>query len=874
MVAFFPLFRAVASAHLIQRPLRTALTVLGVALGVAASVAIKTANVDVLRSFEQAVETVAGTATLEVSGGEVGLDEDVIRALRSVPGVRSASPVIDRGAAIAHGPHRGEAVSVLGIDLLSDGESRGFRVRGRDAASPRESPPSLEALLADDAVFLGQALADEWRLSVGDSFPVMAGNAARTLRVAGLVDGGRPSVWDRLALMDIAAAQIVFDAVGRLDRIDLTTDEGAPVEEVRKAVESILSPPLTVRRPAQRSRQVEDMIGAFQLNLAVLSWVGLVVGMFLIYNTVAFSVAQRRREIGIFRAVGMSEWLVVRLFLAEALVFGVAGGLLGSLGGLMLAHTLVSLISRTISDLYVPVATVLSNGGRWATMVLLGIAVGSVVSVAGALGPSLDAGRTVPVRALAPGDYEAARRLRVGFLAWVGLALCGVAGLFALGGPVAGLPLFGYAATLCLLAGLSCLAPFCLTWGARVGRRARAADAAGVQGVMRDIAIEHAVRNPGRNGVTVSALMVGLSIMIGVVIMVRSFRHTVELWIEDTVIADLVVAPSSWLSGTDPGSVGRWLPPSWLPVLASTPGVAAVDAYRDVRLDVDGRQVSLVARDLSLHARRSRYLVRAGDSTAHLLRAADVGGVLVSEVLADRLGVREGRSVNIETPEGRRSFPVIAVFYDYATDGGKLVMDRSLYRSLWHDDRVTVYSLYLEPEADLDEVRRALGARLASADPGAMPPAMISNRELRKEILDIFDRTFALTYALEAIAVVIAMLGIVNTLVTSVLERRREFGTLRAIGGSAGQIRRLVLWEATYLGVVGILLGLAGGGLLSLLLIKVINKQSFGWTIQMTIPADALLEAVVLAAAATLIAGYVPARWAGRQPIVEGLREE
>ena len=216
----------------------------------------------------------------------------------------------------------------------------------------------------------------------------------------------------------------------------------------------------------------------------------------------------------------------------------------------------------------------------------------------------------------------------------------------------------------------------------------------------------------------------------------------------------------------------------------------------------------------------------------------------------------------------------MAVFYDYSTDGGKLLMDRALYQSLWHDEFVTVFPVYLRERASLDRVRTRIIEQLSVATNGGLPPLVISNTELRKEILEIFDRTFLLTYVLEAIAVVIAMLGIVNTLVTSVLERQREFATLRAIGGSEGQIRQLVLWEAAYLGVVGIGLGLVGGGLLSLLLVKVINKQSFGWTIQMILPFSALAQAVGLAAAATLVAGYFPARWAAKQRVVEGLREE
>jgi putative ABC transport system permease protein len=429
----------------------------------------------------------------------------------------------------------------------------------------------------------------------------------------------------------------------------------------------------------------------------------------------------------------------------------------------------------------------------------------------------------------------------------------------------------GYSATLCLLAGLSCLAPVCIV-GRRNSRRERLAP--GTQGVIRDIAVDHASRNPGRNGVTVSALMVGLAIMIGVLVMVRSFRHTVELWVADTVLSDVVVAPSLWLRGTEAGSIGRSLPPSWLPALSSVPGVEAVDTYRDVRVTVNGRRVAIVSRDLRLHAQRSRYLVRRGDSSEQLTRAADVGGLLISEVLAQRLGVEEGSSLDVTTPEGPKQFPVVAVFYDYSTDGGKLVMDRALYQSLWHDDLVTVFPVYLAAGADVGLVRQRIVEKLGEAESGRLPPLVITNTELRTEILDIFDRTFLMTYVLEAIAIIIAMLGIVNTLVTSVLERRREFATLRAIGGSAGQIRQLVLWEAAYLGLGGIGLGLVGGGALSLLLIKVINKQSFGWTIQMIVPIGGLIQAVGLAAAATLVAGYFPARWAAQQPVADGLREE
>lgn len=871
MPAFLRVLLLLLTSHVRQWPLRTLLTIVGVALGVSASVAVRTANVDVLRSFEQAVLTVAGPTTLEVSGGEAGLDEQVMTRVRTVAGVTTASPMILQTAVRMRGEQPDQAVQVVGLDLLSEFNTRGFRL------SQPATESRLMSMIQPEAVFLGAKLAAEWNLSIDDQVDLLIGLRRLTCRVAGILrnESARSSSWERMAVMDIAAAQITFGMVGKLDRIDIVTDERRTVEDVARDLRTVLPSYLTVERPANRTRQVEQMVRAFRLNLTVLSWVGLLVGMFLIYNTMAFAVAQRRREIGIYRAIGMTQSRVAALFLMEAGLFGFVGGITGSAAGVVLAQELVALLSRTISDLYAPVSA--GEGGlfwpgRFWSLVLEGIVIGCVVSMIGAVGPSLDASRTATVRALAPGDYEASRQLRAGMLAVMGVSLLVVTGLLSLPGPIDGVPVSGYLATLSLLAGLACLAPICVTRCPR--RRPYRGGEGGGRGVMGRIAVEHASRSPGRNGVTVSALMVGLAIMIGVLVMVRSFRHTVELWVTDTVLADLVVAPSMWLRGTEIGGVGRSLPPTWLNVLSSIPGVAAVDGYRDIRVEVNGQRVSVVSRDLRLHAQWSRYLVRKGDSAEQLRRAADIGGLLVSEVLADRLGVEEGSVLEVMTPSGTRRFPIVAVFYDYSTDGGKLLMDRALYQSLWHDDLVTVFPVYLDTGSSIDRVREKITGRLSSEIGGGLPPLVISNMELRKEILEIFDRTFLLTYVLEAIAVIIAMLGIVNTLVTSVLERRREFATLRAIGGSSGQIRQLVLWEAAYLGVIGIALGLIGGGLLSLLLIKVINKQSFGWTIQMIIPIGALIQAVGLAVIATLVAGYFPARWAARQPVVDGLREE
>jgi putative ABC transport system permease protein len=863
---------ALIRAHALQRPYRALLSIAGVALGVLASVGIGTANMQVLRSFEQGVTTVAGPATLEIAGHDLGVDESAITAVRAIEGVMSAAPVIEESVVVAQGDPRGQALQILGLDLLAEVGMRGFEI------PQANTEVALEALLAPDALYLGRQVAADWKLGVGSIVEVTAGGRLVRLRVVGLIhnQAARSSLWDRLAIMDIAAAQLLFQSIGRLDRIELVTTPDRPLDDIVASLRAVLPPHLVVQRPAQRTKQVENMVWAFQLNLSVMSWVGLLVGMFLIYNTIAFAVAQRRREIGIYRALGMTERRVAGLFLVEAGLLGLLGGLLGGFGGVWLARILVSLVSRTITDLYAPVA----SGGLTLSMDMLafmavakGVLLGTVVSMVGALGPSVEAGRTVTVRALAPGDYESTHQLRAGLCGWISLVLLVVAGLCSLMGPVGDLPFFGYLATICLLGALSSLAPLCVqALGMRRPRQESKTMMLG--GRLRLIAADQAARHPGRNAVTVSALMVGLSIMIGVAVMVRSFRDTVEIWVDETVMADLIVAPQSWLQGKQAGQASRALPGTWRSTLSAIDGIAAVDTLREVYVDVAGQPVALVSRDLRLHAQRSRYLMLHGDSSAVLQRAAETGGVLLSEVLANRLRLHDGDKVSITTPAGPTAASVEGIFYDYATDGGKIVMDRTWYQRQWHDDRVTVFSIYLAAGADAEHVRQSVMTHVVGLDGVTVPPLVIRNHELRQEILEIFDRSFLLTYVLEAIAVLVAILGIVNTLVTAVLERRREFATLRALGASTRQVERLVLWEAAYLGLIGAVLGVVGGLLLALVLIHVINKQSFGWTIQMTVPGGVILQAVGIALTAALVAGYWPARWAARQPVVEGLREE
>lgn len=864
------LFGTLAFKHLTSRPFRTALTVAGVSVGVAAALAIYLANQTVFESFRRAVTRVVGEATIHISGAERRIDETLIERVRQHPDVQTIHPYVSQSVTLETGDGATRASMVWGLDLL---EVLGKETGVRQSSSEEEY--SLDPLLSPDAIFVDRELATGLGVARGDPVTVHAGPhhfEATVSRVLTFSDDEQR--WDSMAVMDIAAAQVQLKRLGQLDGMDLVTSPGAPVDRVIQELQARLGPSVLVSRPSQRDAQVQRMLTSFQLNLTTLSMVGLFVGTFLVYNAVGFSVVQYRREIGILRAIGMARGHIALLFLGEAIIAGTVGGGLGSVLGSGLAYWLVGLERETVSELYgiatmgeLPLTLPVLSGGC-----LLGLA----LSIIGALGPCLEASRTAPALAIAPGQYETTRHHHG---RWTVLAagVLGLAGLLSLPGPVNGLPVFGYAAAFCVLLGCTLLSPLgihLLGWAASImpalDGASRSSGPGFNPGPMTRLAVDQIARSSGRNSVTLSAFMVGIAIVVGVGVMIESFRDTVEQWIDQTLMADLVVTPHEEGLNADPHENVFHISPDMVQRARAVPGVAAVDPYRQVRMQVRSTQAYVAARDLTLHAERSRYLFVDGDSSRRLRQAIEEQGVVVSEVLAHRLGVNAGDVLSLPTGAGQKEFPVIGVFYNYATDGGKIVLDRSLYEQWWGDRTATVLAVYLEPNATAqrvrDDLKKALGPHL--------PVSIISNKELRVHILEIFDRTFRLTYGLEIVTVIVGLLGIINTLLTTVVERQREFATFRAIGGSRRQVQGLVVRESLCLGLLGLCLGVLSGILLATLLISVINKQSFGWTIYMAVPFKTILEAVLVAGITGLLAGYLPARWATHGAIADGLRYE
>jgi putative ABC transport system permease protein len=853
------LLRLVTFRMVFLSPLQSALTLLGVSLGVAVFVAILITNRSILSTYTRSVELLTGKTTLTVTSDERGLDEEWIRTVRQTEGVLASSPIVETAALVKEKKGEEEVLWILGIDLL---EEDPFRRYEASIIDPDGDPFSL--LTRPDTLFVTERFARRQGVSVGDSLMLSVDHQTRRLIVRGLLGPIGPALAQEgnIALMDIASAQWLFGKVGRLDRIDLLTPPSR-TEEVASRLRAKLPPSISVDRPESRSRQVERMLAAFQLNLTALSSISLFVAFFLIYNTISFALVRRRREIGLLRAIGVTERELFRLYLVEGIGFGLFGGIMGVALGYLFAQGALEVVSTTVSSLYlwIPRERVPLN----LPVLIEGIGIGVGVALFASFLPVRAATRVPPREALdgAPPLFSTPQRK----LHWGGLLFLTATYPLSLLPAWRGLPLFGYLAAFSLFVGFALVTPFFLNGLGRLlffflsrygGPEAR-------------LALNHSLRSPARTGATVAALMVSLAMLIGVVILIGSFRTTVELWIDQTVTADLIGAPASSLFHQGRGGEARdTLSEETLSRLEQIEGVAAVDGYRSLPLRYRGERAILAGRDLGIHHRFSRFLFASKNGSDPIALALEKKGALISEVMANRFGLKVGERLALSSPSGSVALPIEGIFYDYSTEGGKIIVDRTLLKALWHDADVNVAAIYLRPGEEVEKVRQ----RLVSSFGGGGEIIFITHAGFKAEVLKIFDQTFMITYALEGVAVLVAVLGIVNSLLTSILDRRREMGIVQVIGAGKGQLLKMILYEASYLGLAGYLLGLLCGLLLSLILIFVINRQSFGWTIQFIFPLRMIPEGFGLVLLTSLAASLFPARELLRQSIREAIAYE
>lgn len=840
-----------------RRVLQSVLFVISILAGVALVVGVDVAAESARRAFSLSLASLQGNATHEIVGGPSGVPSSLYRSLRADLGIRTAAPVIQGTVRIGAAEI---PLTLLGIDPFAEAQVRQDLTGASTASAPGVEGQALLRLMADpDTVLISQSVAARLGVDPGDQLALRTARGRRSVTLVGIIRPANELSAQALASLvvaDISTAQEIVGSPGVLTRIDLVLTDAQGIADIQDS----LPPGVVVRPVASIRSNLEQLSDSFTLNLQALSLLALIVGLFLVYNIMSFSVVQRRTQIGMLRAIGATRRQVFAGILLEAVVLGVAGTLLGLAVGYVLGGFLVGAVTRTISDLYYRVEA--QTLTLTSLTIAKGVFTGLGASLAAAMIPALNATRITPASTLRSADAEQASRSRADVAAVVGVIVL-AAGL-ALTQFQAQSLLFGFGALFLVLMGSVLITPLALLLVMHLvqpflGRAI---------GTLGRIAPRSIVRSLSRTGVAVAALSLSVSVIVGVSVMIASFRGTVTTWLDGALTADVFIsAPASGLLETVN------LDPKLKDQLQSLPGVSQVLTARDVPVlapDYPGLPpVNLVAVSEDLAERSRRYLWLSVPQE-EVWYAMQGGAIIVTESFAYRRGISpEANTLNILTDNGVRSFPIVGVYYHYGTDQGIVLMSDAVYREHFADPWVSSFALFLNPNAKSTQVvenaRRLLAVQGLNVQ---------STGELRTQVFTIFDRAFNITAALRSLAAVVAFIGVLSALMAIQLDQKRTLGTMRALGLTGGQLWRLTLLETGLMGLAAGLFALPIGLLLAKMLIDVINVRAFGWTFAFLVPASSLLQAVLIAMTAALLAGAYPAWRVARLAPAEAIRYE
>jgi len=823
-------------APLAQHKGRLAVSVLAIALGVALGYAVQLINAVALNEFSQGMRSLAGEADLEIRGPRAGFDEALYPRIARLPQVAVASPVLEVNVKL---PGRQEPLRVLGMDA--------FRAASVQPGLIGMASADRLELLRPDALFLSGAAADWLGLKAGDKLAVQVGLTEVTLRVAGLLQGGAR---ERLGVMDIAAAQSVLQRIGSISRLDLRTRPGTDADALQAQLQSELPPGLIVERPQSDLQRNASLSRSYRVNLNVLALVALFTGGFLVFSAQALSVVRRRAQLALLRVLGVTRGGLLRMLLAEGVLIGASGAAIGLVAGYVAAAVVLQRFGADLGagqfrglhpDLQVdPRASVL--------FFVLGV----LVAAAGSFAVALDAAHAAPAQALKAGDEQTAfARLQP---AWPGALLIALGVLCTTPGPVGGVPVFGYIAIALMLVGTLALMPRLAT--TVFGRLPRP------RGAGARLALAQLQGAPGQAAVSLAAIVASFSLMVAMAIMVASFRDSLDTWLDQVLPADLYMR-------TGIGADSAFLAPQDEARIAALPGVRRTEFLRAQQLLLQpGRpRVTLLARSLDRDD-AGRRLPLVGDVLVP--RAGAPPPLWASEAMVDLYGYAVGQVVELPLAGKSVRFTVAGIWRDYARQHGSVIIERELYAALSGDRDSNDAALYLEPGASAAAIEQAIIATV----PGGVNLEFGSPGAIRARSLTIFDRTFAVTYALEAVAVIIGLFGLSSSFGALVLARSREFGMLRHIGMTRRQIGAMLATEGALVSALGLALGLALGWVISLVLIHVVNRQSFHWSMELHPPWGLLaLLAAALLGLATLTA-LASGRRALGVDVVRAVRED
>jgi len=836
--------------------LRVAMTTLGIALGVAVFFAVRTANSALLDSLTLTVQRLAGKSTLEVTAGETGFPEEVLDTVRATPGVQLAEPVIE---VIVHTAFQDEgSLLILGVDTTGDQQLRQYEF---DRAQTQIADP-LTYLAQPNSILLSRSFAERHRLQIGDHLPIFTAHGKMDFIVQGIFKptGIGEVFGGNIAVMDIYSAQFVFNRGNNFDRIDLMNSPAVPVNDVQGRLRARLPAGIQAMRPEVMGQALENAVTAMRLGMLITSFIALLVGVYIIFNSFTIAVNQRWKEIGILRAVGVERGNINAMFMGEALCMGVVGSCLGIVAGYYLAAIANRLMGSIAASSYGIISTAVAPRLH-SDLVLTSLGLGIAASIAGAWFPARAASYLDPILAL----HNIESRQQESALGWVRTTLGAAVLLLSLlliqfsPSGVGMVFQFSYAAI--MLLGLTILLPMLVHWAARTIRPAL--DWAG--GSEGALAVDAMIQSPRRSAATVGALMVGLMFVFSTGAYIQSYKHMINRWTNQMLNADLVVATSALLRSTSyhfSEDLGH--------SITALPEVKSVANVRFTIVPYAGDTAAVSAIEMDAFLARAADAIQGGNKKTIQSLLPRGEGVLVSKNFAARWRFRVGDRVHLDAPTGSLDLPILGMVEDYRSDKGTIFMDRALYKRFWKDDGVDFVEVMLRPGQDATTAKRDI-ERLTSGTEHAL---VYTNAEFRNWIGTLVDQFFILNYMQLVVAVIVAVVGIANTLIISVAERHREFGIIRAIGGYRKQIRKMVLMEAFSISVVGVVVGAVAALFNIQFLSRTVSTVLAGYDVPFYFPWALILETFPAVVAVSLLAGWIPARRAMKASVIEAIGYE
>lgn len=836
----------------LKNPWQTLLSIVGIMLGIAVVISIDIANHSANKAFELSMESVSGKATHQIIGNHIGLPDSIFKLIKRKFYIEKAAPVVEKFVRIKG--NSSQTFTLIGIDPFYEQPFRDYTGNFRS-----QEIFNLSSFMTDKgAVILSRNTSERIALKVGDKFQIEVDGKPIDLTLIGIIDAGsetKNKLIENLIICDIGNAQSISGISNNLTRIDLilNDDDTALIEELKKSL------PESVRfqQSNTRSETGKQMTDSFRINLTAMSLLALIVGMFLIYNTITFSVVRRRNLIGLLRSIGVTRKEIFQLVMFEAITVGVIGTILGIALGILLGNGIIKLVTNTINDMYfvlqvqeISISTI---------SIVKGFGIGLSATLVSAYKPASDATKVAPRTVLIRSENEQNinKNSFKYFIFAIALSIVGVVILlldskniyFSYMGIAPIILAFALITPSFLIISMKIAAPIMKKLFGSIGKMA-------ARGISNQLS---------RTTIAVAALSIAVSAAIGVGTMVSSFRHTVVDWLNFRLKADIYASVPTMVSRFNDGSFDFTIADS----IANLPYVTAMNMYRENQINHNGRIKHILAAKVQSFSYES-FKDNKLPNDVLWNKFINEEGVFVSESYAFKNDTKVGDTLDIPTNAGIKFFPVIGIFIDFSSDIGLIMMNLANYRKHFNDSLLSGLAVFVDDKSKIDKVMEDM--REAAGDD--LNFIVRSNRLLIDSSVEIFDRTFLITNVLQLLAIIVAFIGILSALMALQLEKAKELGVLRAIGMIPSQLWKMVILQTGLMGIIAGILAIPLGNILAYILINIINRRSFGWSIDFFFMPEYAIQGVVVSVLAAVLAGIYPAYKMSKSSPSVALREE